>query len=119
MIGPRIAALRRQAGLSQSGLAELLKISPSTVGMYEQERREPSLATVVEMAKIFGVSTDYLLTGTVSLEDRDRVLSLVQDRVEAADRQLSLRQDRPFTAGELLSLFASVLMEGDLTKARE
>ena len=36
MIGIRIAALRRDAGLSQAQLAQKLKISPSAMGMYEQ-----------------------------------------------------------------------------------
>lgn len=31
--------------------------------MYEQGRREPSIRTLVELSKIFGVSLDYLITG--------------------------------------------------------
>ena len=38
MRGARIAALRRQAGMSQAELARLLGVSPSAVGMYEQGR---------------------------------------------------------------------------------
>ena len=70
MLGARIAALRRQAGFSQAELAERLRISASAVGMYEQGRREPSLQALVELATVFGVSTDYLLTGKpVSQQD--------------------------------------------------
>ena len=61
MIGLRIAALRRTEGWSQAELAEKLKISPSAVGMYEQGRREPASDRIVAIAKIFDVSTDYLL----------------------------------------------------------
>ncbi len=61
MLGARIAALRKKAGLSQSELAKCLRISPSAVGMYEQGRREPSLDMLVELARTFGVSTDFLL----------------------------------------------------------
>ena len=39
MKGARIAALRRQADMSQAQLARLLGVSPSAVGMYEQGRR--------------------------------------------------------------------------------
>ena len=42
MLGARIAALRRQAGMNQGELAKKLGISPSAVGMYEQGRREPN-----------------------------------------------------------------------------
>ena len=63
MLGARIAVLRRQAGFSQAELAQRLQISASAVGMYEQGRREPSLASVVQLSRAFGVSADYLLTG--------------------------------------------------------
>ena len=42
MLGMRIAALRHKAGLTQKQLANLLSVSPSAIGMYEQGRREPS-----------------------------------------------------------------------------
>lgn len=63
MLGERICLLRQRQGWSQAELAKKLSISPSTVGMYEQGRREPSLASVVQMSRAFGVSADYLLTG--------------------------------------------------------
>ena len=61
--GKLIAALRKEKGWSQTELARRLHISPSAVGMYEQGRREPSLQGIVEIGEVFGVSTDYLLTG--------------------------------------------------------
>lgn len=63
MLGARIAALRRASGMRQAELARRLQVSSSAVGMYEQGRREPSGDTLVDIARIFGVSTDYLLTG--------------------------------------------------------
>ena len=42
MLGMRIACLRRRCGLSQKELASRLCLSASAVGMYEQDRREPS-----------------------------------------------------------------------------
>ena len=63
MIGSQIALLRQKHGLRQAELAALLNISPSAVGMYEQGRRLPSLNMVVRLSRVFGVTTDYLLTG--------------------------------------------------------
>lgn len=63
MLGKRIAALRHASGLSQSELGKQLGVSSSAVGMYEQGRREPSVDTLVRIARLFGVTTDYLLTG--------------------------------------------------------
>ena len=71
MLGARIAALRRDAGWSQAELGKRLKVSASAVGMYEQGRREPSLALIVELAKILSVSTDFLLTGRPAAPEID------------------------------------------------
>lgn len=63
MLGLRIALLRIEKGWSQAELAKRIGVSPSAVGMYEQGRREPSLALLVCLAHVLGVTTDYLLTG--------------------------------------------------------
>ena len=54
MLGTRIAALRRRAGLSQSELARRLRISPSAVGMYEQGRREPAVEVLLALTAEHG-----------------------------------------------------------------
>lgn len=112
LLGPRIAALRKEAGLSQTELAQRLKISPSAVGMYEQGRREPSSQTLVAMAKCFGVSTDFLLTGQAqSQTEGDALQQMLLSRITSADRRLENRVDRPFSRQELAVLFAAMLME--------
>ena len=60
-IGDRIKELRVKHGLTQKDIAALLDVSPSTVGMYEQNRREPDANTLVKISERFNVSTDYLL----------------------------------------------------------
>ena len=111
MFGPRIAALRREAGLSQAELAHRLQISPSAIGMYEQGRREPSMETVVALARVFGVSTDYLLTGCPREQEQQLLQELLLSRIAAADRHLETRPDRPFSRQDLAALFAAILME--------
>ena len=63
MLAVRIALLRARKGWSQAELGRQLGVSASAIGMYEQGRREPSLGLVVRIARLFGVTTDYLLTG--------------------------------------------------------
>jgi len=63
MLGVRIAALRREAKFSQRELAQRLNISPSTVGMYEQGRREPSINMLAAIAYELHVTIDYLVLG--------------------------------------------------------
>ena len=62
-LGKRIASLRHKSGLSQAKLADRLGISASAIGMYEQGRREPPLGILVSMSEVFGVTTDYLISG--------------------------------------------------------
>ena len=111
MLGARIAALRREAGLSQAELASQLQISASAMGMYEQGRREPSGQMLVALARILGVTTDYLLTGTPAPDQVESIQQMLLDRVTSADRRLEKRPDRPFSRQELAVLFAAMLME--------
>ncbi len=59
----RIKELRISRGYTQAELGAMIGISPSTVGMYEQGRREPDSHIIMELGRIFCVSADYLLSG--------------------------------------------------------
>ena len=61
MLGVRINELRRAMGWSQVQLAEKLNISKQTVSNWENENIQPSIEMLVRIAKLFHVSTDYLL----------------------------------------------------------
>ena len=111
MLGIRIAALRREAGMSQAQLAAQLGISPSAMGMYEQGRREPSLHLVGELARVLQVSTDYLITGSPRTDDLPAVEKMLAGRIRGMDKRLEERPDRPFTREELAVLFASLLLD--------
>lgn len=108
VLGGRITLLRRGCGWSQTELARRLHISPSAVGMYEQGRREPSLQGLVELAAVFGVTTDYLLTGKpASEQDSCNVAKLL---TQAAGRQKHNRTGG-FSQEELSVLFAAMASE--------
>ena len=93
MLGARIAALRRQAGMSQAELARALAVSPSAVGMYEQGRREPSVDRIVALSRLFGVSADFLLTGELLTPGDERALARVVGSLRTkADREITLRR---------------------------
>ena len=49
--------------MSQLQLARKLNIAPSAIGMYEQGRRTPSIKLLIDMARLFEVSLDCLITG--------------------------------------------------------
>lgn len=114
MLGARIAALRRQKNMNQHELARSLGISSSAVGMYEQGRREPPLRLLVELADIFEVSTDYLLTGeSVTPADVERLRSLFELLSAKLDGDLVLKSPsgdvRPVSDTDLALTLAALL----------
>ena len=112
MLGARIAALRRERGLSQSELAQRLQVSPSAMGMYEQGRREPSAQTLVALSRELEVSTDFLLTGQARTQpEADALSRMLLSRIAALDQRLENRPDRSFSRQEIAVLFAALLME--------
>ena len=62
----RIALARKQAGLSQEQLGEKLGVSRQAVSKWETGQTNPDIAYIVEMCRLFGVSSDWLL----GVEDR-------------------------------------------------
>ena len=62
-VGQRIKFLRTRDQMTQRQLAKKLSLSPSAVGMYEQDRRQPSGELIVAISGVFSVSTQWLLTG--------------------------------------------------------
>ena len=61
MLGKRIYDLRTAFSWSQVQLAEKLSISKQTVSNWENENIQPSIEMLVRIAKLFRVTTDYLL----------------------------------------------------------
>lgn len=58
--------LRIEKGLTQAELADALKISRSTIGMYEQGKRKPDFETLEVIADYFNVKMSVLLDGEQS-----------------------------------------------------
>jgi len=61
MIGERLADLRKDKGLNQKDLAEVLGISLHTLSNYEREISTPDDEMKIRIARYFNVSLDYLL----------------------------------------------------------
>lgn len=61
MIAEKIKALREARGWTQAELARRMGITRNGVNSWEQGLSIPSPASIVELAKTFSVSTDYLL----------------------------------------------------------
>ncbi len=71
-LADRLKNLRESSGLTQSDIARSFGISRSSVNSWEMGLSVPSTQYIVELAKKFEVSTDYLLgleeTSTISVK---------------------------------------------------
>ena len=91
ILADKIIDLRKKSGWSQEELAAKLNVSRQAVSKWEGAQSVPDLDRVLQMSRLFGVSTDYLLkdeqtaadsTGeepfpvrTVSMEEANRFLA--------------------------------------------
>nr|WP_222621561.1 LexA family transcriptional regulator [Pontibacter cellulosilyticus] len=66
MVTSNIRHLRKNAGYTQAQLADKLDIKRSLVGAYEEGRAEPKLTTLVNIARLFDITLDDLITKDLS-----------------------------------------------------
>lgn len=76
--------LRYKAGFTQDELAQKLGISKGSVAMWETNKRTPSTETLIRLADLFGVTTDYLL-GRSENPTPDSVANAPQDASRTAN----------------------------------
>lgn len=79
MIGNRIKLLRKEKQWNQTELAKKLGVGRTTITEYERETIVPSYDKILSMAKVFGVSVDYL---TGESNSRMGVIEDVNDLAE-------------------------------------
>lgn len=90
MIGERLQELRKDAGLTQDELAEILNINKHSISSYERDKSEPPDAIKILIAGYFHVTVDYLLG--------------VTDNPGAASNQIVLRIPSSFPSDQLSEL---------------
>lgn len=75
LVGSRLKEARKKQKLSQEALGKMLGLSKSAICLYESEKRNPSLETVIELIYILGVSSDYLLgvDAIVTIENEETI----------------------------------------------
>lgn len=99
--GERLRYLRTSRDMSQMDLAKSLKISKSSVNMYERCEREPNLVMLEVIADFFNVDLDYLLGKSdepnknarpFNVADRGTLLGLHNNTIQIAARNGSYRE---------------------------
>lgn len=95
ILADKIIQLRKKAGWSQEELAEQLQVSRQSVSKWEGAQSIPDLDRILQMSRLFGVTTDYLLKDEI--EEQESVAaaektSLRRVTLEEASEYLSLRK---------------------------
>ncbi len=81
----RLRLLRNERGWKQSEIAEKLNFSGAMASAYENGR-EPSYDILVQIARLFGVSTDYLLGLTATKRaDTSALMAAIDQSAAAAE----------------------------------
>ena len=57
----KLISLRKRAGWSQEELANQLDVTRQSVSKWEGAQSIPDLEKIVQLSRLFGVTTDYLL----------------------------------------------------------
>ena len=119
ILADKIIDLRKKAGWSQEELAEKLAVTRQSVSKWEGAQSIPDMDKVVQMSRLFGVTTDYLLKDeieitepTVSEDDRRPPLRRVTIG-EASDYLALRRAAAPKMAlATMLCVFSPIVLIG-------
>ena len=61
MLATHLRLLREKNGLTQKQVAEMLNIDLSTYAYYESGKTRPDILTIAKLARLYRISTDFLL----------------------------------------------------------
>ena len=78
--GKRIQKLRRERGMTQAQLAERIGISADNLGRIERGLQGVSIDLLIELARFFAVSMDYIALGHEM--QMDTVKTMIHSAIE-------------------------------------
>lgn len=68
-IGERIKGLRKLNNLTQDDVAKYLEVQRSNISLYESGDAIPPTLTIIKLARLFNVTTDYILCYELKIEN--------------------------------------------------
>src|SRR3990172_5493373 len=66
--GQKLLELRKEKDFSQAEVAKMIGVDKSQVSLWENDKIQPSLDSVIALSKLFAVSVDYLVFDNVPRE---------------------------------------------------
>ena len=96
-IADKIISLRKRNGWSQEELAEQMNVSRQSVSKWESGQSIPDINKILELSRIFGVTTDYLLKDDVERPEPLTVpTSDTEEKPASPMRTVSLEEAEQF-----------------------
>lgn len=102
--GQRLLDLLYENDITQKQLAIELKIAPTTLNGYINNRREPDYTTLKQIAEYFHVTTDYLLGNENDMLIETSLPSMSNHEIKLIHHYRELNPDQKETIDELLKL---------------
>lgn len=98
ILADKIMTLRKKAGWSQEELAAQLNVSRQSVSKWEGAQSIPDMDKVVQMSRLFGVTTDFLLKDELEIEEHTQSAPVDEPplrrvTMEEASAYLALRRE--------------------------
>lgn len=85
-VGENIRRIRKERGLTQKELGELLDMTQSAIGQFENDKTSPKTDTIERIASALGVSPSELMKGNSMWEEFDKQYpNLGKEAVEFED----------------------------------
>jgi transcriptional regulator with XRE-family HTH domain len=89
-IGANIKKVRTTKGLSQQAFADLFQLTRGNISSYEENRADPKIDTVIQIANYFNIPLNQFITQTISIHEilKYKGDKLIEDEKHSINRQL-------------------------------
>ena len=86
-LGQKLKKLRTDKNLTQKDLADQLHVTFQTISKWENDENEPDIATLKELAKLYGCSVDYLISEDEQEPSKEETVAVVNNEPAPAQTQ--------------------------------
>lgn len=106
-IGGRIQELRKDARMSQAGLAKLLKLSRTSIVNMEKGRQHPSIHLLIDISRIFKVSISQLLDDALFADFNQ------SEKLKVFKRKIAKSEIKDFDPQKILGFIKKEMSQND------
>lgn len=104
-LGAFIAQLRKEHGLTQKQLSEILGVSDKTVSHWEREESSPDISILLLIAETFSITTDELLRGERATVQNEN--SSIEESVQIRPAPVYYKKEDDFHRFKTLNIIAA------------